>query len=234
MLELSPITLAGVTGFVSGVLLAMPVGPVNLTIMNEGARRGFAWAMMIGLGAVFMETIYCTIAFTGFASFFSRGYVQAAMELVSFVFMLFLGLRFILARSVTAPTRLFPSKPELEERIEARLERRFHPHSAFMTGFLRVLANPGVLVVWVVLAANFISRGWVQPEYPGTRSACITGVALGGTVWFATFSWLVSLGHRRFSERTLLKIEHLSGVGLLLLAVVHGVNIVLQLARHKM
>jgi len=37
--------------------------------MNEGARRGFFWAMMIGLGATTMEMIYCFIAFTGFASF---------------------------------------------------------------------------------------------------------------------------------------------------------------------
>jgi len=41
MLELPPILIAGLTGFISGLLLSIPVGPVNLTIMNEGARRGF-------------------------------------------------------------------------------------------------------------------------------------------------------------------------------------------------
>src|ERR1043165_10247746 len=85
MLELSPILIAGLTGFISGLLLSIPVGPVNLTIMNEGARRGFKWAVLIGLGATTMEVIYCFIAFTGFASFFTRGLVKAAMELFSFV-----------------------------------------------------------------------------------------------------------------------------------------------------
>ena len=51
MFELLPTVIAGLTGFVFGVLLSIPVGPVNLTIMNEGARRGFFWAIMIGLGA---------------------------------------------------------------------------------------------------------------------------------------------------------------------------------------
>src|SRR6266853_112357 len=107
MLESHPILLAALTGFLSGLLLSIPVGPVNLTIMNEGARRGFCWARMIGLGATAMEVIYCFIAFTGFASFFARGYIKAAMELFSFVFMLFLGTKFLMAKSTAhAPMNL--------------------------------------------------------------------------------------------------------------------------------
>src|SRR6266581_1918452 len=106
MLGEHPILLAGLTGFISGMLLSIPVGPVNLTIMNEGARNGFKWAVLIGLGATLMELIYCAVAFTGFASFFSRGYVKAAMELFSFVFMLFLGVKFLLAKSIQVATRI--------------------------------------------------------------------------------------------------------------------------------
>ena len=58
---------------------------------------------MIGLGATAMEIIYCFIAFTGFASFFEKGYIKAAMELFSFVFMLFLGVKFLMAKSVEEP-----------------------------------------------------------------------------------------------------------------------------------
>ena len=80
MPDLPPILISGLTGFISGLLLSIPVGPVNLTITNEGARRGFRYAALIGLGATSMEVIYCSIAFTGFASFFSTGYVKTAME----------------------------------------------------------------------------------------------------------------------------------------------------------
>src|SRR5438876_9469830 len=147
MLGEHPILLAALTGFLSGLLLSIPVGPVNLTIMNEGARRGFLWAFLIGMGATAMEVIYCFIAFTGFASFFSRGYVKAAMELFSFVFMLFLGVKFLLAKSVAAPTHITAAT----DQIEARLEEKFHPHSAFMTGLVRVMGNPGVLLFWSIL-----------------------------------------------------------------------------------
>ena len=227
--SIPPIVLAGLTGFISGLLLSIPVGPINLTILNEGARRGFRWAALIGLGATVMEVIYCFIAFTGFASFFSRGYVKAAMELFSFVFLLFLGIKFLTARSVQAPVHMGAAA----DRLELRLGEKLHPHSAFLTGLVRVMGNVGVLVFWIILAANFISREWVTPDWPG-KLACVGGVALGTGLWFLSLSWLVSLGHSKFSEKKLLKIERGSGVGLLVLALIHGGTIAwhLKLAEH--
>jgi threonine/homoserine/homoserine lactone efflux protein len=225
MPALSPILVAGLTGLISGLLLSIPIGPINLTILNEGARRGFKWAALIGLGATVMEVIYCFIAFTGFASFFTRGYVKAAMELFSFVFMLFLGVKFLLSKSVQArPVNLGAAA----NRIEAQLAERLHPRSAFMTGLVRVMGNVGVLVFWIILAANFISREWVTPDWPG-KLTCVAGVAVGTGGWFMGLSWVVSLGQGKFSEKTLLRMEHGSGVGLLILALIHGGTIIWQM-----
>ena len=216
---------AGVTGLISGLLLSIPVGPINLTILNDGARRGFKYAALIGLGATTMEVIYCFIAFTGFASFFTRGYVKPAMEWFSFAFMLFIGIKFLLAKSVQArPLRLGGAA----ERIEARLEERLHPHSAFTTGLVRVMGNVGVLVFWVFLALYFVSHGWVTPDWPG-KLACVAGVAVGTGGWFLGLSWGVSLGHGRWSEKTMLRMEHYSGACLLIVALVHGGIILWQL-----
>src|SRR5436189_3479243 len=226
MVSLPPILLAVLTGFVSGLLLSIPVGAINLTILNEGARRGFKWAAMIGLGATAMEVIYCFIAFTGFASFFTKGYVKAAMELFSFVFLLFLGMKFVTSKTVHSAVHLGARA----DRFEARMGERFHPHSAFMTGLVRVMGNVGVLVFWIILAANFISREWVTPDWPG-KLACVAGVALGTGLWFMTLSWFSSMGQGKFSERTLIKMEHFSGILLIALALIHGGTIVWQM--HK-
>ncbi|MDB6112612.1 MAG: Lysine exporter protein [Pedosphaera sp.] len=220
MPELPPILIAALTGFLSGLLLSIPVGPVNLTIMNEGARRGFKWAALIGLGASVMEVIYCAIAFTGFASFFSRGYVKAVMELASFVFLLGLGMKLLLVKTVSS-----------ENPVEAKIETKLKPHSAFMIGFVRVMGNPGVLLFWIILAANFISREWVAPTWDG-KGACILGVALGTSLWFMGLSWAVSLGHRKFSDKVLLRMEKGSGIGLLALGAIHGVQIVWEMVQH--
>jgi threonine/homoserine/homoserine lactone efflux protein len=224
-----PILLSALTGFISGLLLSIPVGPVNLTIINEGARRGLNWALMISLGAAVMEVIYCALAFTGFAQFFDNRVLKAAMEVFSFVFMLFLGVKFLLAKTVSAVTHLSATADRLEESIGKKL----HPHSAFMTGFVRVMGNPGVLLFWIILAASFISHEWVQPNLQG-KIACVTGVALGTGLWFAGLSYGMSRGHGRMSEKTLLRMEHISGLALVLFGLGQGVRIVFQLVHHKL
>src|ERR1700761_4209506 len=115
---INPIVRSALTGFFSALLLAIPVGPVNLTIINEGARRGFKWAVLITLGATTMEVIYCFIAFTGFAtSIFSGPYMKAAMELFSFVFFLVLGIKFLMAKSVSAAAEFGAAANRIEARI---------------------------------------------------------------------------------------------------------------------
>jgi len=228
MEEIPPLLLAALTGFVSGLLLCIPVGPVNLTIMNEAAQRGFKRAAMIGFGATLMEVIYCLFAFTGFASFFEKGLIKAAMELCSFIFMLVLGIKFLMAKTVDAPLHI----SEQADAIEHRIEEKFHPRSAFMTGFVQVMANLGVLAVWIVFAANFIAREWVPPDWPGKLS-CVAGVALSIGGWFTALSWFCSLGQRKLSPRGLLRMQHVSGLILLAIAIGHGVHIVWRMGHPK-
>jgi len=235
MTELTPILLSALTGFVSGFLLSVPVGPVNLTIINEGARRGFKWAVLIGLGASVMDVIYCTIAFTGFSSFFGSPIVKTSMEVFSFAFMLFLGAKFLSAKTVIAPTQLGAAASRIEQRIDEKL----HPHSAFMIGFARVLGNVGVLLFWIVAAAYFMSHEayftsyeWVEDTL-AAKAAFIAGVALGANLWFCALSYGVARKRRQFSEQTLLRMERFSGICLLGIGLYDGGHIAWQLARHR-
>src|ERR1041385_296728 len=77
---------ATITGLIAGFLVSIPVGPINLTIINQGARRGFKWALLIGLGSVMMESTYCALALTGFSAFVELPLVKSTMELLSFLF----------------------------------------------------------------------------------------------------------------------------------------------------
>jgi threonine/homoserine/homoserine lactone efflux protein len=169
-----------------------------------------------------MEGIYCSIAFTGFASFFTQGVVKTVMEIFSFGFMMFLGIKFLMVKSVPAA-----------DGYRSRFEKKFEPHSAFMTGFMRTLGNPGLLLFWIVVSANFMWRGWVQPRL-GDKAACILCVALGTCLWFSGLSYAISVGGRKMSDKTLLRIERGSGAALVGLGLVHGGQIVVELMRsHK-
>jgi threonine/homoserine/homoserine lactone efflux protein len=237
MTEVSPILLATLSGFFSALLFSsIPVGPVNLTIINEGAQRGFKWAMLIGLGAATMEVIYCVIAFAGFSSFFDTHFVKAAMEVFTFVFLLFLGTRFLAAKKIAATTR-FGSKAE---QLEGRIEEKLHPRSAFATGFVRVMGNVGVLATWLVIAAYLMSheayftdQDWVA-DFLAAKTACILGVALGTNAWFCGLSFAMSRGHGRFGEKALLRMQHFSGLCLITVGIFDGIHIAWQLAHHKL
>jgi threonine/homoserine/homoserine lactone efflux protein len=228
MTGLPPILLAMLTGLGAGLLLSMPVGPVNLTILNWATRRGFLAGMLVGLGASCMELIYCAIAFTGFTQFFENKKIKALMEVFTFVFFLFLGLKFLRAQNLDAPTEFGAAT----QKIRARVDEKFHPESAFMTGFIRVLGNFGVLLFWIVLAANFLSRDLVANNL-AAKVACIAGVALGTNAWFCGLSFTASRQCNQFNEPGLLRMERFSGFCLLALGVAQGIHIAWQLARHR-
>jgi L-lysine exporter family protein LysE/ArgO len=218
MTNLLDYLVAALTGFVSGFLVSIPVGPINISIVNEGARRGFIWAFLIGLGATIMEVIYCAIAFAGFTQLFDSRVIKATMELVSFLLMLFLGVKYLLAHSLPATTRSVES-----------IEHRLHPHTAFWTGFVRCLGNPGVLLFWITISATFISHDWMDDTWQ-SKGICLLGVTLGCFSWFTLLSFLVSRGHGRFSTNTLLRMSQFSGATLLIVSLVMGGRLVKLLA----
>lgn len=208
-------------GVVAGYLACIPVGPVNVTIINEGARRGFRHALFIGFGAVTMEMLYAGVAFAGFAQLFSSPWMRAVMELVSFVFVTVIGWKYLLTREM----------PEVPHAVQV-VEQRFHPHTAFMRGFVRVMGNPATLLFWIAFAAASVSHEWVGESW-ASKQAAILGIGMGALGWFAKLGYAVSLGHRKFSPRVLLRTAHISGVVLLAAGVFMGGRLVLALVKHR-
>lgn len=218
MADASTILFAAILGMASGFLASIPVGPINVAIINEGAQRGFRWALLIGLGALVMETAYCSLAFAGFSGRFTSPFLHATIEFLSFLATLFFGVKYLLVRELPASTKS----------VE-RVEHRLHPHTAFMIGFVRVLGNPGVLLFWVALSAAFVSHEWIE-NTRASKAACVLGMSAGATAWFVFLSFVVSMGHGRFSTKTLVRMSHASGASLLIGAGVIGFKLVRLLA----
>jgi threonine/homoserine/homoserine lactone efflux protein len=218
MVDLNTIIAAFAIGVVSGFLISIPVGPINLAIINEGAKRGFRWGVLIGFGAIAMDIIYCGVAFAGFAGMFTTHLLQATIQLLSFLALIYLGIKYLQATHLPATTK----------GVEI-VEHKLHPHTAFMIGFVRVLGNPSVLLFWIFLSAFIMSHEWIEDTWT-SRGACVLGMATGAFGWFVLLSFLVSLGHGRFSEKTLVRMSHVSGACLLLGALPVGIKLIKLLA----
>ena len=55
-------------GFFIGFFLSVPIGPINLTVINEAFRKGFWRAFLVGVGGLTADMLYCAMAFLGFSS----------------------------------------------------------------------------------------------------------------------------------------------------------------------
>jgi threonine/homoserine/homoserine lactone efflux protein len=236
MTDTSSIMVAALAGFGCAAVFSALPGPINLTILNEGAQRGFKWGFFIGLGAATMDIVYCSLSFTGISQFIDHGIAQTMMRVMGFVFLLFLGSKFLSANTLEHPSRINLAIEKLEE----RLEQKVHPRSAFATGFVRVAGNLGVLGAWVALTATLLStkaffsnQEWVDDTIPA-KGACVAGVFTGSVLWFLFWSFLTSRGHGKISAKSLLRLQHGSGLCLIGTAIYEGVRIAWHLARHKM
>ena len=209
-------------GLVSGYLVSIPVGPVNVTVMNEALTRGFLRPFLIGVGAVTAEAIYCGLALTGFQSVLALPTVHAVMVLVSFLVVTVLGFKYLLMQ------KQFGDSAAL--RVEQQLEEKLHLHRGYWLGFGMTFGNPFILLVWGMLAAVLFEHGWVV--YGGlSKLALVGGMIGGGTLWFLTLSWATSRGHHHVSPRTLHLLTRVSGAFLLAAGFLLGAKLVHAMAR---
>lgn len=210
---------AFVTGVISGILVSIPVGPINAAIIHEGGTKGFRWSLFMGAGAVLMEATYCALSFAGFTELFTTKLAKATFQLASFGLLGYLGMKYMLA-------------PELktETHTGKKLNERFHPNTAFWTGVLQVLGNPGVLLMWIALAATFTTNHWVSDTY-ASKGTCVLGMAVGGMMWFAFLSYIISVSHRHISDKGMLWISRMAGAGLVATAIVIGIKLAVLIVK---
>ena len=206
--------IAIISGAITGFICAVPVGPINVAIMEEGFQSGRKQAFIIAIGALLMEMIYCIIAFSGFATLFSDKIILATVELISFLAVTFFGIKYLMIDAVT-----------VQGKRAKVVENRLSPHTAFWSGFVRVLVNPNVLLFWIMISAVLISNQTIQAEWK-SRMACVIGAAIGIGSWFTLLVIGSARVKNRFSDKTLVKFSQISGVLLLLLSIVIAVRLI--------
>ena len=198
-----------VAGVVCGFVVAVPVGPVNLTVINQALRRGFLRAFMAGVGAVTAETIYASAMLAGRTAILDKSPVRFALHITAVIVIVGIGVRAVLFK-----------EEKFEARDEAKAEKadeHWHHPRAFLLGFILAISNLLLLVVWAALSHFLFEREWVDPKL-SSRWMCSAGVFLGGSLWFFLLAFFVSRAHRRVSARTLTLLVRSCGVVFLVFA----------------
>jgi threonine/homoserine/homoserine lactone efflux protein len=198
-----------IAGAVLGFVVSIPVGPVNLTVINTALRRGFLRAFLVGMGAVCADTIYATVLMAGHTAILDKPSVRQAMQITAIVVISIFGIRQLLFK-----------EEKFEARDEARAEkvdRRWHHPRAFFLGFILTISNLTLVILWATLSSLLFEREWVMPEL-SSRLMCSAGVLMGGMVWFTLLAFSVSRAHQRVKPQTLTVLVRSCGVVFLVFA----------------
>jgi threonine/homoserine/homoserine lactone efflux protein len=208
---------AAVAGLVCGFVVSVPVGPVNLTVINTALQRGFLPAFLAGLGAICAELIYAALMLAGHSTLLDNPQVVFGLRIFAVLVITGVGWR-----------SLFITPEQIEAKSAAQIEKadaRWHHPKSFLLGFVLTLSNLVLLLLWATLAAVLFAHDWVRPT-GGSRWWCLAGVLTGATVWFFLLAFFVSRAHRRVRAQMLTKLARVCGVIFLIFAALAAYRLV--------
>jgi threonine/homoserine/homoserine lactone efflux protein len=232
-----------IIGLLIGVLIAAPVGPVNVVCIQRTLERGFWGGFAAGLGAVLADGIFATVAAYGASAIsgFMRDH-QLKIELTGGFILVVFGLRVflsqprIVATATTNIARLRRLSASIPQRLRPVLRYkvwRIMPHLNIVPQtFFLTITNPGAMLGVFALfgGATSVLGGidtWIQAV------TAVTSIMAGSLIWWAGLSRLISRVRHKLTEGRLKKINQVSGAVLVAFGVVLFAQFAYGLAGHR-
>lgn len=154
-------------GLVLGVVTGMPIGVVNVAIIEAATRGDRRHAIHIGVGGALADAAHAAIAFVGV------GHVVTAHPQWTKTMAVAAGI-VVLAYVLLALRR---------RGIESARPRRF----GVVTGLVLTLPNPAALGAWIAVAAAVWPGIALVPAL-----ALAAGVGVGSAAWFAVLARFIA------------------------------------------
>jgi threonine/homoserine/homoserine lactone efflux protein len=188
-------------GFLLGLSIAAPVGPIGVLCIHRTLSEGRAMGFVSGLGAATADAVYGSVAAFGLVSV--SGFLSAqrtTLRLLGGAFLCYLGLRALLSRPPVALTHSGTSG----------LLR------AYGSAALLTLTNPMTILSFAALFSGLGVTGG-QTTY-GSAAALVAGVLLGSASWWLALSLVVDALRHRISADSLQWVNRAAGIAMLVFA----------------
>lgn len=188
-------------GIAAGALTGVPIGPVNVAVIDAAYRHTMRRAIAVGLGGAIADGLYAALGVLGVTPILNNyPNIPPILYAISGVVLLVYG--FFTARSQpVAPAADAGSQPKIEASREMR--------EGFIVGLLLIILNPAAIVTWVVIMGTIIPEASLAGGI-----ACAIGVMVGSFGWFALVAYLTQKGKSVLGEKAAW-IPRLVGVALM-------------------
>lgn len=201
-------------GFVIGVLISAPMGPIGMLVIQRTLNKGRWPAFFTGIGASISDLFYCLL--TGLAISSIEPFVEKNQTVLTF-----LGSIVLVAFGVY----LFRNNPSRALRAPAPGANTFWRD--MVTGFLFTVSNPLILFFIIGLFARF---SFPKPEYQFYHY--ISGYAsilAGALFWWFAITYFVNKARSHFNVRSLWLINRIIGSALIIFALVGAVSAIMDM-----
>lgn len=192
-------------GFIIGLLVSLPMGPLNMLTIQRTLNRGRWHGFVTGLGALLSDIIYAFITLVGLS--FVSGFLtvhESQLQCLGSIILIFFGI---------GVYRTNPLKEWKPDRIAG--ETRYVKD--FVSAFLITFSNAAIILVYVGLYARFsfnpAAHGW------GSLLAGMGAFVVAALSWWFLLSLFVSRLRKHFNRRGLVLLNRTVGSVLMLVGV---------------
>jgi threonine/homoserine/homoserine lactone efflux protein len=171
-------------GVIAGILLAMPIGPVNLLGLQRAVERGFFGGLAAGLGILLSDGMLALLAALGVNA------VSGAIREYRGIIQVLGG-----AALLGAGVSLYFTPRTLSIRVEAQKPRlRDYAWDIWAMFFLNI-SNPGSVLALLAMYAGVSSFLHVESTLDALT---VVGAFMGGSFlyWFWVSDWIATARHR--------------------------------------
>ena len=194
-----------ISGFLIGVLVSAPMGPVGMLIIQRTLNKGRWAAFFTGIGAALSDILYCLLTGLGLA------FITDFIEAHDFLLQIF-GSLVLVAFAIY----LFQKNPA--RALRKRRENKTTFFKDIGTGFLFTFSNPLILFFIIGLFGRF---NFLMPEYRYYHY--IVGYAsifVGALAWWYFITFIVNTIRAHFNVRSMWLLNRIIGTILIVMAVV--------------
>lgn len=190
-------------GILTGFLAAGLGWQINLIAIQRGIRRGRTAAFLVGCGAILADIIFLWVGLAGTTPILEHPEWWGIIRWVGIVVILGLAARVFFVHS--------KPRPQVEE-----VQKR-NPSRNFAVGFLVVMTNPVVFLMWVGVI-GFLRAHFPEARAPWFKELFLAGFLLGGLLWFFPLALIFLKKLKLWTEANHTVISYISGGILVLVA----------------
>ena len=185
-------------GVAVGIVVAAPVGPVNVICIRTTLRHGALNGVLAGLGAALGDGVFALIAAFGITTViqFIEHYA-VILQIVGGLFLVGLGVR------------TYRTHPHLDEVSVTESSSAFA--RVLGTTFALTITNPATMLGFIAIFGGIAGFAAEKSSY-GHAAILVGAVAGGSLLWWLGLAQFVSLFRNRMNDHMLELVNQVSGV----------------------